>query len=403
MNDTIIKVEGLYKKFCRSLKHSMFYGTIDMTRDMFGFPRTANELRNKEFWALQDVNFELKRGECLGLIGRNGSGKTTLLRLINGIFPPDKGRIEFKGRMGGLIAIGAGFHPYMTGRENIYLNGIILGMSKSEIKQKIDKIIDFAEIGEFIDAPVATYSSGMSVKLGFSIASQIRPDILLIDEVLAVGDMGFTIKCLNEINDIIKKSAVVFVSHNMQFVSTICSHIFVMDKGKIAFNSNNVNEGIDFYNQLFKEGGIMISGSRKAELININVESDDAIFENNILNIYHGSNLKVTMDIKIDSNIKNASLFMYIEDKQNRPIIEIIGEKSRGYFVENHNEIIKVQVIISKLDLNFGIHSILVVINDNDKNQAILRVANAYKFYVRTKYASWASFITQGSWSQNYK
>ena len=136
MSDTVLKVEGLYKKFCQSLKRSLLYGTIDATKSMFGVSIENLDLRKKEFWALQDINFELKRGETLGLIGQNGSGKTTLLRLINGIFPPDKGRITINGRIGALIAVGAGFHPHMTGRENIYLNGTIQGMTKAELKRK---------------------------------------------------------------------------------------------------------------------------------------------------------------------------------------------------------------------------------------------------------------------------
>jgi lipopolysaccharide transport system ATP-binding protein len=400
---TLLKVEGLYKKFCSSLKRSMFYGTTDMTRDMLGFPRDVSKLRKSEFWALQNINFELNRGECLGLIGKNGCGKTTLLRLINGIFPPDKGRIEFTGRMGGLIAVGAGFHPHMTGRENIYLNGIILGMTKSEIEKKIEKIIDFAEIGEFVNSPVATYSSGMTVRLGFAIASQIKPDILLIDEVLAVGDMGFTIKCLNEIGEIIQNSAVLFVSHNMQFVSQICTQIFVMDNGKIALNTKNISEGIDFYNRQFKEGDKKITGSGKAELLDIQIESDNSEFVNDILNVNYGCTMQIKFDFKINYDIKRVKIYIYIEDRQFRPIIEIAFNDNRCIIIENNNEIQAIKVTIPKLELNFGFHSILIAFVDSDTDEVILRVANAYKFYVKTYFASWASIITKASWEYHIK
>jgi ABC-type polysaccharide/polyol phosphate transport system ATPase subunit len=233
MSDTLIKVEGLHKKFCQSLKRSMLYGTIDAAKSIIGFPIENVDLRKKEFWALQDINFELKRGETLGLIGQNGSGKTTLLRLINGIFPPDKGRITINGRIGALIAVGAGFHPYMTGRENIFLNGTILGMTKPEIRRKLDEIVDFAEIGDFIDSPVATYSSGMTIRLGFSIAIHCEPDILLIDEILAVGDYAFHMKCYNKLQNIIADCSIVFVSHDELAVRSVCKEVAIFKKGQL--------------------------------------------------------------------------------------------------------------------------------------------------------------------------
>ena len=196
MSDTLIKVEGLYKKFTKSLRKSLVYGTVDMARSMVGLSANLETLRNGEFWALQDIHFELKRGETVGLIGQNGCGKSTLLRMINGIFPPDQGKIAIHGRIGALIAVGAGFHPHMSGRENIFLNGTILGMTKNDIKRRYDEIVDFAEIGDFLEAPVATYSSGMTVRLGFAIAIHCEPDIVLIDEILAVGDAKFQQKCM---------------------------------------------------------------------------------------------------------------------------------------------------------------------------------------------------------------
>ena len=233
MSSTVIKVEGLHKKFCQSLKRSLFYGTVDATKSMFGVPIDNVYLRKKEFWALQDLNFELKRSETLGLIGQNGSGKTTLLRLINGIFPPDKGKITINGRIGALIAVGAGFHPHMTGRENIWLNGTILGMTKAELKNKFDSIVDFAEIGDFIDSPVATYSSGMTIRLGFAIAIHADIDILLVDEILAVGDMAFVGKCYNKIINLRENGVgIVVVSHNNQNLFDNCNLGLLLNYGR---------------------------------------------------------------------------------------------------------------------------------------------------------------------------
>ena len=200
-NEVLIKVEGLSKKFCKDLKTSLWYGVKDLFTGLQG-NKEERELRDKEFWAVKDINFELRRGECLGLIGHNGAGKSTLLKMLNGLINPDAGKITIKGRVGALIELGAGFNPILTGRENIYNNGAILGFTRKEINEKVEEIIDFAEIREFIDMPVQNYSSGMKVRLGFAVAAQMEPDVLIIDEVLAVGDLGFILKCFKTIDNI---------------------------------------------------------------------------------------------------------------------------------------------------------------------------------------------------------
>ncbi len=247
--DTVIKVEGVYKNFCRSLKRSLAYGTMDMLKNFVGLPADQTILRKGEFWALENISFELKRKEILGVIGLNGSGKSTLLRILSGIFPPDNGKITLKGDVGPLIAVGAGFHPYMTGRENIYLNGTILGMTKKELDDKFDDIVKFAEIGEFLDAPVATYSSGMKVRLGFAIAVHRVPEILLVDEVLSVGDIDFRKKCMDRMNEIKNQSSIIFISHNMGQIERICDKCMFMDKGKVVYYGNTV-ECIRKYNEM---------------------------------------------------------------------------------------------------------------------------------------------------------
>lgn len=234
MSDALVKVDGLYKKFCKNLKRSMAYGALDVSRSMLGMSRKSNRLRTGEFWALEDISFRLDRGEILGVIGVNGAGKSTLLRVLNGIYPPDAGRIEVRGGIGGLIALGAGFHPYLTGRENIFLNGTILGMKKREITRLLDSIIEFADIGSFVDSPVATYSSGMHARLGFSIAIHCVPDILLIDEVLSVGDFSFQNKCLRKISELRRGArGVIFVGHNLDMIETICDRAILLHDHKI--------------------------------------------------------------------------------------------------------------------------------------------------------------------------
>ncbi len=253
IQDTVICVENVSKKYCKSLRRSMFYGMLDISRNVIGIPSGCAFLRKNEFWAVDNVSFEVKRGETLGLIGANGSGKTTLLKMLNGIFWPDKGKVTIKGRVGALIAVGAGFHPMLSGRDNIYVNGAILGMSKSEIDKKFDAIVDFADIGDFLDTPVKHYSSGMFVRLGFAVAVFCEPDILLIDEVLAVGDEGFQIKCVNKIGELRKKgTATILVSHNMHSISTFASRVVLMQHGKCRY-FNSAAEGTQAYLDLFRE------------------------------------------------------------------------------------------------------------------------------------------------------
>lgn len=230
----LVRVDGASKKFCRSLKRSLWYGVKDMASEAAGRSRNIG-LRPDEFWAVNDVSFELRRGDCLGLIGRNGAGKTTLLKMLNGLIKPDKGRIELRGRVGALIALGAGFNPILSGLENIYVNGAVLGLSKKEIEEKIEDIIDFADIRDFIDSPVQSYSSGMQVRLGFAVATALNPDVLLLDEVLAVGDVKFRAKCYRRIGEVLKSAAVIYVAHDMNQIGLICNEVMVLREGQAIF------------------------------------------------------------------------------------------------------------------------------------------------------------------------
>lgn len=231
-NDILIRAEAVSKKFCRSLKKSLWYGMQDLGNELCGRSHGGKgRLRPDEFWAVKDVSFELRRGECLGLIGRNGAGKTTLLRMLNGLIKPDQGKIEMRGRVGALIALGAGFNPVLTGRENIYANASVLGLPKKEIDVKLQEIVDFAEIGDFIDVPVQSYSSGMQVRLGFAVASSLHTDVLLLDEVLAVGDRSFRNKCYRRIQEKRSKCGIIFVSHNIHDIQRVSDRGILLEKG----------------------------------------------------------------------------------------------------------------------------------------------------------------------------
>jgi lipopolysaccharide transport system ATP-binding protein len=201
----------------------------------------------EQFWALRDVSFEVKRGEVLGIIGRNGAGKSTLLKILSRITEPDRGRVTLRGRVASLLEVGTGFHPELTGRENIFLNGAILGMKRAEIKAKFDEIVAFAEVEKFLDTPVKRYSSGMYMRLAFSVAAYLQPHILLIDEVLAVGDVAFQEKCLGKMSEVASKGrTVVFISHNMAAIRTLCSHCGILQDGRLEF-FGVTGEAVDLY------------------------------------------------------------------------------------------------------------------------------------------------------------
>ena len=241
--DIVISVDNISKKFCRDLKHSLFYGMKDITAEFLGKSRKSDILRSREFWALKNISFHLKRGEALGLIGANGAGKSTLLRIISGLINPDTGTIKVRGRVAPLIALSAGFNPILTGRENIYANMSILGLDKPEIDLKFDAVVDFAELWDAIDAPVQTYSSGMSARLGFACAVHIEPEILLVDEVLSVGDIKFRMKCHRRLAKLREKgTAFILVSHNSHSILNICDRSIYLEKGRLI--ASGVTESV---------------------------------------------------------------------------------------------------------------------------------------------------------------
>ncbi|MBE9158419.1 ABC transporter ATP-binding protein [Nodosilinea sp. LEGE 06152] len=250
MSDTVIRVENLGKKYIIGHQQQERYTAL---RDvlakqakgitqLFNPKAKAENLKLEEFWALKDVSFEVKQGDRIGIIGRNGAGKSTLLKILSRITEPTEGRISIKGRVASLLEVGTGFHPELTGRENIYLNGAILGMSKLDIRRKFDEIVAFAEVEKFLDTPVKRYSSGMYVRLAFAVAAHLEPEILIVDEVLAVGDAAFQKKCLGKMEDVAEKEGrtVLFVSHNLGTLQTLCRRGILLAQGKVVKNGTAV-------------------------------------------------------------------------------------------------------------------------------------------------------------------
>ncbi len=281
MSDTVIRVENLSKKYIlgqqkegssryKSLRESMTDGAKSLGEKLLK-PGKKKDLNpsTQEFWALKDVSFEIKQGDRVGIIGRNGAGKSTLLKVLSRITEPTSGSIRIKGRVASLLEVGTGFHPELTGRENIFLNGAILGMSKVEIQRKFDEIVDFAEVEKFLDTPVKRYSSGMYVRLAFAVAAHLEPEILIVDEVLAVGDAQFQNKCLGKMEEVGKDGrTVLFVSHNMATINSLCEKTIWLSNGQVKM------EGIteEITNQF------LIQGSDRTGEVVINHDSSNKDF-----------------------------------------------------------------------------------------------------------------------------
>jgi len=302
-SDVLLSVDKASKRFCRGLKRSLLYGLSDIASDFNPLKTGDGEvaLRKDEFWALRNVSCELRRGECLGLIGRNGAGKTTLLKILTGLIKPDTGRITIRGRVGALIALGAGFNPLLTGRENIYTNGSVLGFTKRRVDRQFDDIVDFAELRDFIDTPFQNYSSGMQVRLGFAVAVRlIQPDVLILDEVIAVGDESFRSKCYQVIGDMLGRCAVIFVSHSMPMINRLSTRVMVLSNGEAVF-AGDPAAGIEKYLRSIDgtDGVVHRSlGTGEAVIHRLAIEDERG---NNVTECQYARPWRLSMDITVSA------------------------------------------------------------------------------------------------------
>lgn len=353
-NDLLIKVDSVSKKFCKDLRTSLKYGVFDVASEILG-QKHNNKLRDKEFWAVQDVSFEVRRGECLGLIGRNGAGKSTLLKMLNGLIKPDSGKIEMHGKVGALIELGAGFNPILTGRENVYVNGQLLGFSNKEVNKKFDAILDFAEIGDFIDSPVQNYSSGMKARLGFAIATQMEPDVLIIDEVLAVGDSGFKMKSINRMYELLNSSAVIFVNHSMASISRICNKILFLNNGTIEYSGNDILFGIEKYLGIFEKEKMHIEYNKECQIQNAGISSGSIRgFINDIPIIYYLDDLIIEIEYTLDESITTHQITLGISNKD----LQMVAAFKSEIIVNNRIKSNHARITIPQIELTNGNYSI---------------------------------------------
>lgn len=388
-NEILVKVQNVSKKFSLDLKTSLKYGAADILRSTFGM-KTSKELRPHEFWAVKDISFELRRGECIGLIGHNGAGKSTLLKVLNGLYAPDKGQITMKGKVGALIELGAGFNPILTGRENIYNNASILGFTRKEVEEKMQSIIDFAGIEKFMDTPVQNYSSGMKVRLGFAVAAHLEPDILIIDEVLAVGDMSFSLKCFQKIDEILPNTAVIFVSHNLTQISRICNHVILMDHGCAIYQGSNIAEGIKQYFEINQTNKItktqVLLPTDQFKLSNFKYNNNP----NTEFEINWSEKIIVSFDFENLSLKKRPYFYLQIFDKEQKPVL------STNYICNENNiekKVYKVEIDLGEIDLSTNTYFINVGVMEGFERRNLLKINNIAKFYVKNNYISYSPLL----------
>lgn len=349
--EVILSINGVSKKFCRNLKRSLFYGVQDIASELLGLREGSDKLRPKEFWALKNVDIQLRRGEALGLVGKNGSGKSTLLRIISGLIKPDTGYVEVCGRVAPLIALGAGFNPILTGRENIYANMSILGLSNQEIKERFDEVVEFAEIEDAIEAPVQSYSSGMAARLGFACAIHTLPDILLIDEVLAVGDIKFRAKCYRKLAQLRELGvAFILVSHSSNSILAKCDTAVYLSKGEVIIAGDSASVTRKYENDLFLEGTSKAVGeiylAEKPQAQSSGLDITSIFFRDsygNKISPTSGESVEFCIGCKVHFEIDNVNITLSIREQIGEGdkvlVLSTLHDKEPFYLDVGKNEI----------------------------------------------------------------
>ena len=371
-----IEVDGVSKRYSRSLRRSLWYGVRDIGKEVAGRGQYAETLRQSEFWALRDVSFSVGRGEAVGLIGHNGAGKTTLLKLINGLIKPTTGMIVVHGSVRALIALNAGFNPILTGRENVRVASAVLGMGKREIDRHLDEIVEFAEIGDFIDSPVRSYSTGMAARLGFSIAVHTQPDILLVDEVLAVGDLNFAIKCYRKINEFRNNGgSIVLVSHNAYSIRSNCDRVVWIENGVVeaigptadvcdAYEAAVARQDAKEADEEYADGSVFLAAVRHPEVVDT------------------GSRFALELELEVTRPLDRPIVALSFSTIDGHPVVQNTSA-SDGADLRLEVGRNVVQVVYKDLPVTRGIYCINVVIAEETINNQVLAALKRSEFEVR--------------------
>jgi len=369
---------------------------------------STSSLTPEFIWALKDVSFQVKHGEVLGIIGRNGAGKSTLLKIISRITAPTEGTVKINGSVGSLLEVGTGFHPELTGRENIFLNGSILGMSRKEINKKFDEIVDFAEVEKFIDTPVKRYSSGMYLRLAFAVAAHLDPEILIVDEVLAVGDIEFQRKCVGKMSNIAEEGrTVLFVSHNVNSIQQLCTNGLILNKGNIIFEGDS-KSSVKYYLDILKQNSneevnrLKIPRVKKGVFVNKCEILNHCSKSTTTLN--YGEEFSVQLEIKSDSKFKNLSIYLGIDTIQQARVTTVVSSDNEKFYSIESNEKLNVIIIFNDLVLSPGSYFIYVAIRNSNTildeviNFSHFEISNLVQFGTKPHNQTWGLVKTNVQW-----
>jgi len=430
MKDIILKAENISKQYrlgqvgTGTLSHDLnrWWHQLCGKEDPYLKVGDTNDRSTKGesdyVWALQDINFEVERGEVLGIIGKNGAGKSTLLKILSKVTAPTTGSIKSRGRIASLLEVGTGFNGEMTGRENIFLNGAILGMTKKEIAEKLDEIIEFSGCERYIDTPVKRYSSGMTVRLAFAVAAFLEPEILVIDEVLAVGDAEFQKKAIGKMQDISRGGGrtVLFVSHNMAAVKSLCTRGIVLENGKVKFDGK-IEEAINVYvtspvkvnSKIVFDEQTIRTGTKKIQFVSLEISNQENI---NCREFSIGDDLQIRFKIKINSKENKSEVGIQIKDLNDMPIFHIMARDSN--YMLSHSGIIgnEEEYIVKIKDLRLfpGKYLINIIsanttgheIHDNIENAIAFEIIDGGNYTIRPLPRSHGIFFLNPHWDKIY-
>ncbi|EGT4143671.1 ABC transporter ATP-binding protein [Clostridium perfringens] len=384
-----IRVKDLTKKYKLYQKRS------ERLANAFG-----KENNIKEFYALKGVSFEISKGECVGIIGHNGAGKSTLLKLLTGVAFPTSGEIEINGRLASMLELGSGFNPELTGMENIYFNGSLNGLTKEEIDGKLKDILEFADIGNFIEQPVKNYSSGMFARLAFAVAINVDPDILIVDEILSVGDVGFQVKCMEKFNEFKKKGkTILYVSHGLGTVKKFCDRAIWLQKGEVVDDGNSVIIVERYYNLNFNPANIEQLKDHKSDIIN------SIVVKSNTKNVEYFEKLDLEVEYDLISNdLKDPNIVLEFRKTDYEPgttrgndqFVCGINSKDNIKNIPFNLGVNKLKVSLNKVNLVAGVYYIDFVLRDGEEE--VYRKINGYSFTLNDKYRGEGFLILGHSW-----
>ena len=425
MSDIVIAVENLSKRYLvghQSAKRESYTALRDViAREARNFGRKAGDFVRgrqivqgdeiEEFWALRDVSFKVKRGEVLGIVGRNGAGKSTLLKVLSRITEPDEGRAILHGRVSSLLEVGTGFHPELTGRENIYLNGAILGMKRAEIKRKFDEIVDFSEMEKFLDTPVKWYSSGMYVRLAFAVAAHLEPEILIVDEVLAVGDAAFQQKCLGKLNGVVRSDGrtVLFVSHNMTAIRQLCQRAILLHDGRLVRGGDasrivqeymshvGVAQNVSLHNRKDR----VTTGEATITEFKLCNEQDMCIDS-----VSFGDKVRFVMKVEFRRSVGRAFFGILVHSAAGDPLLDLRSSHD-GVFVDHRMGFVTVKATINQIGLYPGEYTLSPFVYDDIRKIDIDWVRHCHRLYVipspgvhgDLKLDPWGKYFVPSSWT----